>query len=59
MNKNKRFHKGFEINSTIDDKNQYKYDFNYDHLDSIFAILDQSRHEFKEPCVSHLIIRNQ
>lgn len=55
----KRFHKNSEINSTINNKNQYKYDFNYDHLDSIFSILNQSRHEFKEPCVSHLIIRNQ
>lgn len=55
---NHRFYDNYKINSKRNNDGTFKYEMNLKHLEKIVAVLNQARHEFKNPCVAHLILRH-
>lgn len=55
---NQRFYDNYKINSKKKNDGSFKYDINVKHLEKIITVLNQAKHEFKNACVAHLILRN-
>lgn len=55
---NKRYYKGFKINSSMNNNKDFKYEINEKHMERIVTILNQARFRLKNPAVAHLSIRH-
>jgi hypothetical protein len=55
---NIRYYNDYKINSTLNRNGSFRYSLDVKNIGKIFAVLNMARHEFKQPAVAHLVLRD-